>query len=191
MKTRLPMVLALSCVAFIGALWVANTMIAKSLYKYEPSAEHESAFLHNYNVKSVVAPFALKDDGVSVADGTGSGSGREFVTNKREIEAMLATQTDMRPSLMAALNNDLAAQLLANRAIITAKSGDPGHGFRFTYRDGTSAGTVTLSPLEKGQPNHRSLPLPEGTQSIRARIVISEKWFPAEDAAVRASAAPQ
>lgn len=190
MKSRHPGALVLFCLMLVGA-WIGTAAIAHSFYRYSPSWEHESAFLRNYNVRPVIESFAFKDDPVGIGSGVGSSAGRKFVTIERQIRPMFAIRTDTRLPLMAALSDDLAEQLVRNGGTILSRSGDSQRGFRLAYRDGTSAGSVTLLPLEDSRAPKLGIPLPEGIQPVHAHIVISEKWFPDEAAAIQASAEPR
>ena len=187
MKARRSTVLDLIFLLILIGVIVAGASIGHLRYRYSPSVEHESAFLRNYSPRPVMESFAFKQDPPSIEDGVGSGAGGKFVTNKRTILLMFAIQTDMGPALMNALNEDMAAQLTRIGSTIISRSGDPARGFHFSYKDGTSVGNVTLLPLSDQARSSHNPPLSEGLKEVRASIVISEKWFPQEPGAVRAS----
>jgi hypothetical protein len=187
MKARRSTVLDLIFLLILVGVIVAGAAIGQLRYRYSPSVEHESAFLRNYSPRPVMESFAFKQDPPSTADGVGSGAGGKFVTNERTIDLMFAIQTDMGPALMNALNEDMAAQLTRIGSTIISRSGDPARGFHFSCKDGTSVGNVTLLPLSDQARSSNNPPLAEGLKEIRASIVISEKWFPQEPGAVRAS----
>jgi hypothetical protein len=189
MKARQPAVVVLECfLLFIGLITVSNWVARTFFYRYAPSLEHESAFLRDYSVRPVIEPFAVKAVPIGLGDGIGSKAGRRFVTNERTVDPTVAIRPDMRLPLMTALYEDLCAQLIRNGATIIARRGNPQEGFHLTYRDGLSAGTITLPPLaDRNRPN----PVPEGTKLVGTAIVISEKWFPNETNAIRASVEPQ
>jgi hypothetical protein len=84
------------------------------------------------------------------------------VTNEGKIDAMFAIQTDMGTSLVTALSKDMAAQLTRDGATIISRSGDPASGFHFSYKDGTSVGTVTLLPLSDQARSSHNPPLAAG-----------------------------
>ena len=187
MKARRSTVLDPIFLLILVGVVVAAATIGHLRYRYSPSVEHESAFLRNYSPRPVMESFAVKQDPPSTADGVGSSAGGKFVTNERTIDLMFAIQADMGPALMNALNEDMAAQLARIGSTIIARSGDPARGFHFSYKDGTSVGNVTLLPLSDQARSSNHPPLAEGLKEIRASIVISEKWFPQEPGAVRAS----
>jgi hypothetical protein len=135
---------------------------------------------------SVIELFA-KQNSLSIADGIGSGAGWKFVTNQRKIEPMFAIQTDMSTSLLTALSDDTAAQFTRAGATIISRSGDPASGFHFSYKDGTSVGSVTFLPLSDQARSSLNSPLGERVKEVRANIVISEKWFAQDSDAVQAS----
>jgi hypothetical protein len=189
MKSRQPAVVVLECLLLLVVAVAANDWIARTfVYRYTPSLEHESVFLRNYSPRPVLESFAVQHS-IEIADGIGSGSGRKFVTNERTIDPTFAIQADLRPSLMTALSEDLAAQLVRNGATIVAKRGGPQGEFRLSYRDGTSAGSVLSYPFTDWL--NQSGPVTAGTQKVCAHIVISEKWFPREIDAIRASTQSQ
>jgi hypothetical protein len=109
------------------------------------------------------------------------------VTNERKIDPMFAIQTDMSTPLMTALSEDMAAQLTRDGSTIISRSGDPASAFHFSYKDGTSVGSVTLFPLSHQARSSLNPPLAEGVKEVRANIVISGKWFPQEPGAVQVS----
>ena len=187
MKARRSAVLDLIFLLILVGVIAAGVAIGHLRYRYSPSVEHESAFLRYYSPRPVMESFAFKQDPPSIGDGVGSGAGGKFVTNERTIVLMFAIQTDMGPALMNALNEDMAAQLTRIGTTIISRSGDPARGFHFSYKDGTSVGNVTLLPLSDQARSSNHPPLAEGLKEIRASIVISEKWFPQESGAVRAS----
>jgi hypothetical protein len=187
MKARRSTVLDLIFLLILVGVIAAGVAIGHLRYRYSPSVEHESAFLRYYSPRPVMESFAFKQDPPSIGDGVGSGAGGKFVTSERTIVLMFAIQTDMGPALMNALNEDMAAQLTRIGSTIISRSGDPARGFHFSYKDGTSVGNVTLLPLSDQARSSNNPPLAEGLKEIRASIVISEKWFPQEPGAVRAS----
>jgi hypothetical protein len=187
MKARRSTVLVPMSLLLLVSIIAAGAVIGHQQYRYSPSVEHESSFLRNYSPGPVIELFAFKQDPPSIGDGTGSGAGRKFVTNERTIDLMFAIQTDIRTPLMTALSEDIAAQLTRFGSTIISRSGDPAVGFHFSYKDGTSVGSVTLLPLSDRARSSLNPPLAEGVKEVRANIVISEKWFPEESGAVQAS----
>jgi hypothetical protein len=189
MRSRRPAVVVLECLLLLVVAVVASDWIARRfVYRYTPGLEHESLFLRNYSPRPVIESFNVQRS-IEIADGIGSSAGRKIVTNVRTISPAFAIQADCRPSLMTALSENLAAQLVRNGGNIVASGGDPQGEFRLSYRDGTSAGSVMVYPFTDWL--SQSGPMTAGTQEIRAHIVISEKWFPREIDAIRASTQPQ
>ena len=187
MKARRSTVLVpISLLLLVGVI-VAAEAIGHLRYRYSPSVEHESTFLRNYSPRPVIELFAFKQGPLSILDGTSSGAGWKFVTNERKIDPTFAIQTDMRTPLMTALSEDVAVQLSRDGSTIISRSGDPASGFHFSYKDGTSVGSVTLLPLSDQAWSSPNPALAEGVRVVRANIVISERWFPNEPGAVQAS----
>ena len=187
MKARRSTVLAPIAFLLLVDVIVAVAAIGHLRYRYSPSVEHQSAFLRNYSPRPVIELFAFRQVPLSIGDGTSSAAGWKFVTNERKIDPTFAIPTDMRIPLMTALSEDMAVQLTRDGSTIISRSGDPASGFHFSYKDGTSVGNVTLLPLSDQARSSNHPPLAEGLKEIRASIVISEKWFPQEPGAVRAS----
>jgi hypothetical protein len=183
---RSTVLVPISLLLLVGVI-VAVAAIGHLRYRYSPSVEHESAFLRNYSPRPVIELFAFKQVPLSIGDGTGSVAGWKFVTNERKIDPTFAIPTDMRIPLMTALSEDMAAQLTRDGSTIISRSGDPTSGFHFSYKDATSVGSVTLSPLSDQARSSFNPPLAEGVKEVRANIGISEKWFPQEPGAVQAS----
>ena len=185
MKYRHPAVVVLEGSLLLIVLLVAGDRIGRTfIYRYTPSPEHESAFLRDYSPAPVVKSFAVPYS-IEMSTGVSSGAGSKFVTNERTIEPTFTVETDRGQSFMTAISEDVAAQLIKDGATIVSKKIGPQGQFQLSYRDGTSAGSVATSPLAEvpGQ----SGPPTAGTRRVRAHIVISEKWFPKEVDAVRAS----
>lgn len=184
MKTRIFMVLIPICL--VGVI-ITVAAISHLRYRYSPSVEHESTFLRNYSPRHVIESFAFKKDPLSMGDGIGSGAGSKFVTNERKIDSSFSVRSDMRTPLMTALSGDVLAQLGRDGGTIISRRGDPESGFHFVYKDATSIGNVTLFPLSDQARSSLSSTLAEGVKEVRANIVISEKWFPQEAGAEKAS----
>lgn len=184
MTTRLSAVLVPTCL--VGVI-ITVAVISHLRYRYSPSVEHESTFLRNYSPRPVIESFAFKKDALYMGDGTGSGAGSKFVTNERKIDSSFSVQSDMRTQLMNALSGDMVAQLARNGATIISRRGDPASGFHFVYKDATSVGSVTLLPLSDQARSSLIATLADGVKDVRANIVISEKWFPQEPGAEKAS----
>jgi hypothetical protein len=186
MKTRrftlLDSIFFLLVVCFI----VTVAAIGHQQSRYSPGVEHESTFLRTYSPRPVIELFA-KQNSLSIADGIGSGAGWKFVTNERTIEPMFAIQTDMSTPLLTALSEDMVAQLARVGATIISRSGDPASGFHFSYKDGTNVGSIAFLPLsDQVRPSLNSR-LGEGVKEVRAKIVVSEKWFARDSDAEKAS----
>lgn len=189
MKAHRPAFVALECLLLFAVLEIAANWIGRTfIYRYTPGPEHESVFLQNYSPRRMIQSFAVPYS-IEIGTGTGSGAGSKFVTNERTIDPTFAIQADRRPSFMTALSEDLAAQLMGNGAMIVTKKVGPQGECRLFYRDGTSAGSVVSFPLTDG-PNQMAFPT-AGTRIVRAHIVISEKWFPSELDAIRATTQSQ
>jgi hypothetical protein len=157
------------------------------LYNY-PTPEKQSAFVRDYSPMAVIDSFKSKESSTSDAS-MGSGAGEKFVTNERDFRADFAIEPEKRLPLMIALRDDLSAHLIRDGAIILSSSGDAGKGFRFIYRLGRNAGSITVSPLRTDQSMGLNRRLPEGFEEIVAEVAVSEKWFPREPDSIRASLA--
>jgi hypothetical protein len=190
-KARQPAVVVILVLMLLVGLLTAAATFAHWSYRYSPGLGHESVLLREYNPRLVIESLAVEDNPIRLSGQVGSGAGRNFVTNERKINPMFAIRTDMRPQLMAALNEDVIVQLVRHGGTILSRSGDPQAGFRLTYRDGTSVGTVTLLPFADDNQSNQGGALPEGTRAVRAEVVISEKWFPDKTTAIRASVEPR
>jgi len=186
MKARRPTVLNLIFFLLLVGFIVAVATIGHLQHRYSPGVEHESTFLRTYSPRPVIELFA-KQNSLSIADGIGSGAGRKFVTNERKIDPMFAIQTEMTTPLLSALGEDMVAQLTRVGATILSRSGDPASGFHFSYKEGTSVGSVTLLPFSDQARSSLNSSLGERVKDVRANIVISEKWFAQDSDAVQAS----
>jgi hypothetical protein len=186
MKAHRATILAPISILFLVGVIVAVAAIGHLRYRYSPGVEHESAFLRNYSPRPVIELFSFKQDPLSIGDGTSSGAGWKFVTNERKIDPTFAIRADMRTPLMTALSEDMAAQLTRNGSTIISRRGDPAGEFHFSYKDGTSVGSITLLLLSDQARSSRNASLAEGVKEVRANIVISERWFPHESGAVQA-----
>jgi hypothetical protein len=169
------------------ACCIAVSAVCGMRYRYAPGVEHESAFLRNYSPKPVIESFASNEVPLGMGDGIGSGAGWKSVTNKRTIDPMFAIRADRRTPLMTALGEDVAAQLIGNGSTIISRNGDPARGFQFSYKDGTSVGSVTLLPLTDRAGSSLHIPSEDGVKEVRASIAITEKWFARESDAAQAS----
>jgi hypothetical protein len=167
-------VLALAGAAFV--VLVAPVIRARQQMIY-PTPLSCSAFLRSYNPQRVLDSFKSSEDG-SLMGGNGQSAGFRFITNDREITPGFVLQNTRGPQLMNALNEDILAQLDANRVSILSHGGDPQSGFQFSYQIGQTTGTVSLSPLRPRVGIYRATPLPEGIKDVTFTILITEKWFP-------------
>jgi hypothetical protein len=184
MKAHHPASVVFECLLLLAALLVAANWIARAFfYRYTPSPEHESVFLRDYSPRPVIQTFAVPYS-IEVGSGVSSSAGSKFVTNERTVDPSFAIQADLCPSFVAAMSDDLSAQLIQAGATIVAKTVGPQGEYRLSYRDGTNAGSVVSFPLTDA-PGQSTLTT--GNRKVRAHIVISEKWFPKELDAIRAT----
>ena len=189
MKAHKPAVVVFECVLLFVVLLVAGEWIGSTFFHlYSPSSEHESVVLREYSARPVIESFAVPYS-IEMGEGVSSAAGSKFVTNERTIDSTFAVKTDHSLSFMNAMSEDVAAQFIRKGATIVAtRVGHQGE-YQLAYRDGTSAGSVVCFPLADVQSPNQFPTV--GTQKVRSHIVISEKWFPREMDAIRASTQPQ
>jgi hypothetical protein len=189
MKAHKPAVVVFECVLLFVVLLVAGEWIGRTFfYLYSPSSEHESVVLREYSARPVIESIAVPYS-IEMGEGISSAAGSKFVTNERTIDSTFAVKTDHSLSFMNAMSEDVAAQFIQKGATIVAKRVGPQGEYQLAYRDGTSAGSVACFPLADVQSQSRLLTT--GARKVRAHIVISEKWFPKEVEAIRASTQSQ
>jgi len=185
MKGRRPAVVLFECVLLFVALLAAGEWIVRTFFHlYSPSQDHESVFLREYSPRPVIESFAAPYS-LEIGDGVSSAAGSRFVTNERTIDSTFAVKAGNSPAFMTAMSENLAAQFMRRGARIVARKVGPRGEYQLAYLDGTSAGSVSCFPLAN-EPSQSGIPA-SWTNRVRARIVISEKWFPTEKDAAGAS----
>ena len=161
---------------------------------YSPTEETKSEFIKKYtpeHMQQVMKPFISERQ--DVLSGYSAGAGKNFVTNERTIEPYIAIQPAMVAQLMAALRDDLSAQLTRDGATLISESGAYPDRIRITYRLGQNIGSALLSSsVTNSRAAHYDLTgamvePPAGTEYMIASIAISEKWFPKPEKALEAS----
>jgi len=177
----------ISLCALVPAAFIV--MLAPAIRDHEqlvyPSANSVSAFLKNYNPQYVIDRFK-SDESSGFFGGQGASPGRLFVTNRYEYDYEFAIESVKHTPLMAALSDDILAQLVHNGATVIDHHGDPQQGYHFDYRLAKSAGTISLFPIGPDPRVHRNTPLPDGISDMTVKIEVTEKWFPYETGATQA-----
>jgi hypothetical protein len=168
----------------VGA--IAFWVVWDSSHLLYPTPETESTFLKNYTPQGVIQRFQCNESS-SHGNRSSGGAGEDFVTHEASFESFIATRSDKLLLLMAALNDDLTAQLSLNGAQILSRSGDARTGFHYDYRLGKSTGSVTISPVSFNSGIHRAMPLPKCMVDVATKVELTEKWYPKEQTALQAS----
>jgi hypothetical protein len=156
-----------------GALW---TLDGSHLLPITP--ETESAFLKHYSSQHVIERFKCNWPSAGEGPSLVGEAGSDSVIHRSETIWYFAMRSDSQLLLMTALNDDVSVQLTQNGAQILRRSGDPHTGFHFDYKLAKTIGTVTISPVELSSNMHRAMRLPPGIVDVRAKVELSEKWFP-------------
>jgi hypothetical protein len=161
---------------------------------YYPTEETKSEFLKKYtegHLREVMKPFiSMTQDVVS---GSSAGAGRKFVSNERTIEPYVAIRPQMVFPMMVALRDDLSTQLTHEGAKLISETDDSPDRIRFTYRLGQNIGSASLSlSITNSRAAHYTqtgamVEPPKGAEYMIVSIAITEKWFPKEEKALRAS----
>lgn len=182
MKTR-RFLIALS-VPLLTVGIIAVPIVWDRLHTLYPTAETESAFIKNYTPRTVIEQFEDKQTSSSFSDHRGAGAGRKFVTHTDGFDGYFALRSEKWMTLMNALRDDVAAQLVGNGAQILSQSGDAREGFHFGYKLDKSVGSLTIFPLEQTSLMHRGLP--NGVVDTHTSIELTEKWFPKDSGMIQA-----
>ncbi|MGA2350136.1 MAG: hypothetical protein ABSF70_06880 [Terracidiphilus sp.] len=202
MKTRWSILVGTSTLFIVICAIMAPAI--DGLLVYSPTPERESVFIRNYSALKVIGSFTSEKYLGQGGAGGGSSEGFRFgigsalpgyVANERSMEPFLTIRSNDRVPLMIALRADMVSQLIQDGAEILSNSGDPDSGFYLEYRIGKSIGSATIAPLTPKRWRERHYAdgrieyplLAAGTEDMAADISISEKWFPQESNAIRAS----
>ncbi len=159
---------------------------------YYATEDTKSGFFKRYtpeHMQEVMKPFLSinRDMGSNLS----AGAGEKFVTNDRTIEPFFAVRPERAMPLMAAMRDDVAAQLTNDGATLLSQAGDPPDRVRITYRVGHSLGSAVLSwSVTNSRAPHYTqtgamVEPPQGSEYMLANIAISEKWFPSEKEALQ------
>ncbi len=141
-----------------------------------PGPQTQSTFLRQYSPQPVVEQYRSQAASQEWLNGTSNGAGKQFATASASFDGRFALAPERKPMLMAALDQDLAAQLTGAGAKILTQSGDTLVGYRYAYRLGKSLGTVTIAPMQAGEQN--AMLTAAGTAPVRVKVDVEEKWFP-------------
>jgi hypothetical protein len=168
-----------SRIFLVGILILGATLTAYEIdrprYVY-PTPETQSAFLKSYTATPVVDRFKAKQ-GFSSQRSADSAAGRKFVTHHSEEEQYFVIESELKPTLIAAMNDDIAKKLVRQGAQIVGQT-DSQSGFEVRYELGKSKGVVALDPLQNVDPRivMGSIPVPTGNEALILRVRIAETW---------------
>jgi hypothetical protein len=166
---------------------------------YSPTPERSSIFIRNYSPQEVINSFVPENyKGHGTGDNTawaGFRFGRAPRSPRRELwmEQYLIVQTEKCEPLVIALRDDIVSKLSHDGAKILSNSGNASSGFHLDYIIGKNVGSATIALVAKRELLHYTdgrieyRPLPTGMQGVATNIRISEKWFPKDSDAIRAS----
>jgi len=142
----------------------------------------ESAFLRQYTPQAVVA--TLRYDGFSDrwAEGTCEVGCTRSTTAWRTFEGTFAIPSAQCLPLMDAVRDDIATQLVQQKAKIRRVSGDSQDGFNIDYEMDNILGSVTIFPLQVFAGTSKrdwSAPgPPPATIPVTLKVRLDEKWGP-------------
>jgi hypothetical protein len=112
------------------------------------------------------------------SDSETSGAGHGFAAHRKEFDTFFVMQSRERTPFLAALAEDISAELASTGAKILSLSGNTAAGLQFHYLTGRSSGSVTIEPpkdVDQSEVTGRE-PLSPGDAPISIRIRIEEKW---------------
>jgi hypothetical protein len=150
-----------------------------------PSSANESGFLKTYTPNGVIERFKVAGFSQESVGSTAVAE-REFATHGAEFEPTLVIKATDWVALMQALRDDITSRLAAQSCEILQESGDAVDGFQIKYAVGKSRGTVAVEPAKSVAASAllgaESAP---DEVTVKLHILIHEKWFKAENQAVR------
>ena len=175
MKLRWKLLFALSLILNCIFLIAFGLPILNQQLNPPRPPDRTSAFLKTYTPQPVIEPFMSDVDGFGMGESKGGWSASRGNFNERELQPNFAIERAHEYLLMTAVANDIDTQLARYGAVVLSKKGDLQSGFTFTYKLGTTTGTVDLSPLaDSSYITHRNRPLPDGISDVTFTVKIVE-----------------
>ena len=143
--------------------------------------EMQTPFLQAYSPHQVLDRFRTVENSFSQGPSIGFSAGYGFATCERVFDEPLIIRSAGYPALIDALNQDLTSLIIATGTPMVSETIDDVNGTVLRYRAGTSAGTVTIAPVEliASPQRYWQQPLRPGEIAVRVRVRVEEKWLKA------------
>jgi hypothetical protein len=156
----------------VGLIFFVPAFLNRRLVYATP--ETESAFLKSYNPEAVVKAFARKQGAFGWTGDMAASAGEGFASHHGGFHGRFEIEAKDWTPLMAALTNDVPAQLSRSGAKLLGGGGGPDAGSRFNYQEGKNLGVVIVAPLRTRTEKSTAI----GGTPVDVDIYLDETWVP-------------
>ncbi len=155
MSKRARMLITFIVSILTGALLLMCAMVLISNMRLVyATPERRSTFLNDYSPESVIKPFTSTRWISDLGTGEGAAAGDGAANYTKMFEARFAMRSGDTQVLSAALAEGIIDELQKSGGRLVEQTRDDAGGFHFKYAEGRSAGTLTLTPVRRLDPDH-------------------------------------